>query len=149
VRQVYSRRRDLHRLFSTFPGGGRGFGLLLLRAAIGVVAIFDGVAALAESGYPAAAWLTGALAVLSGIALLIGVFTPVASGLVALGAIGLALSRLPLPAADPFDSKPLTVLVVVVAVAVVLLGPGALSIDARLFGRREIIIPRAPRSSNS
>jgi uncharacterized membrane protein YphA (DoxX/SURF4 family) len=119
-----------------------------LRVAIGAVAIFDGVAALAESGNSAMAPLAGGLAVLSGASLLMGLFTPVASGLVAVGAIALALYRLPLPAADPFDSKPLTVFVAVVAVAVALLGPGALSLDARLFGRREIIIPRAARSSN-
>ena len=29
-----------------------------------------------------------------------------------------------------------------VALSLVLLGPGAISIDARVFGRREIIIPR-------
>jgi uncharacterized membrane protein YphA (DoxX/SURF4 family) len=121
--------------------------LLLLRAAIGAAAIFDGVAALA-GGHTATASLAGGLAVLSGISLLVGLFTPVASGLVALGGIGLALYRLPLPEADPFDSKPLTVFVAVVAVAVALLGPGALSLDARLFGRREIIIPRASRSSS-
>jgi uncharacterized membrane protein YphA (DoxX/SURF4 family) len=134
-------------LFSTFPGGGRGFGLLLLRAAIGVIAIADGVAALNANGHTAAL-LAGGLALLSGISLLVGLFTPVASGLVALGAVSLALSWLPMPGADPFDSRPLIVLVVVVAVAVVLLGPGALSLDARLFGPREIIIPRTPRSSN-
>jgi hypothetical protein len=114
-----------------------------LRASIGVVAIFDGVAALAGNGNSVTPSLAGGLAVLSGVSLLIGLLTPVASGLAALGAIGLALYRLPLPAADPFDSKPLTI-----SVAVALLGPGALSVDARLFGRREIIIPRAPRSSN-
>jgi hypothetical protein len=31
-----------------------------------------------------------------------------------------------------------------IAVAVIFLGPGALSLDARLFGRREIIIPNNP-----
>jgi hypothetical protein len=31
-------------------------------------------------------------------------------------------------------------------VAVVFLGPGAFSLDARLFGRREIIIPPVSRS---
>ena len=141
------RRRVLSRLFSTFPGGGRGFGLLLLRAAIGVVAIFDGTSALATSG-PAATALAGGLAILIGVALLIGLFTPVASGLAAAAAVCLSISGLSLPAADPLDSKPLTVLVAIVAVAVALLGPGALSLDARLFGRREIIIPRAPLSTN-
>ncbi|HEY6851203.1 MAG TPA: hypothetical protein VI320_33955 [Terracidiphilus sp.] len=33
-----------------------------------------------------------------------------------------------------------------ISAALVLLGPGAFSIDARLFGRREIIIPEARRS---
>jgi uncharacterized membrane protein YphA (DoxX/SURF4 family) len=141
------RRRDLSRLFSTFPGGGRGFGLLLLRGAIGVVAIFDGITALAMSSHPATE-LAGGLAILVGVALLIGLFTPVASGLAALAAVGLSISWLSLPATDPFESKPLTVLVAIVAVAVALLGPGALSLDARLFGRREIIIPRTPRSTN-
>jgi hypothetical protein len=30
-------------------------------------------------------------------------------------------------------------------VAVIVLGPGAFSVDARLFGRREIIIPPMPQ----
>jgi uncharacterized membrane protein YphA (DoxX/SURF4 family) len=141
------RRRGLSRLFSTFPGGGRGFGLLLLRAAIGVVAIFDGISAVAMGGHGATE-LAGGFAILIGVALLIGLFTPVASGLAAAAAVGLSISGLSLPAADPLDSKPLTVLVAIVAVAVALLGPGALSLDARLFGRREIIIPRVPRSTN-
>jgi hypothetical protein len=35
---------------------------------------------------------------------------------------------------------------VVDATAIALLGPGAFSLDARLFGRREILIPPDPRS---
>ena len=33
-----------------------------------------------------------------------------------------------------------------VAVAIVLLGPGAFSLDAYRFGRKEIVIPAGPRS---
>jgi len=36
--------------------------------------------------------------------------------------------------------------VVVFAISVALVGPGAYSIDGRLFGRREIIVPRIPLS---
>jgi uncharacterized membrane protein YphA (DoxX/SURF4 family) len=34
----------------------------------------------------------------------------------------------------------------VISLAIVLLGPGAFSLDARLFGRREIVIPEASRT---
>jgi hypothetical protein len=40
-------------------------------------------------------------------------------------------------------------LVALIAAALVLLGPGALSLDARWFGRREIIIPPAAPSAKS
>jgi hypothetical protein len=36
---------------------------------------------------------------------------------------------------------------IVVAVAIALLGPGAISLDSALFGRRKVIIPRSPISS--
>jgi uncharacterized membrane protein YphA (DoxX/SURF4 family) len=40
----------------------------------------------------------------------------------------------------------LTIDTIVIAVAIVLLGPGVISLDACLFGRRKIIIPRVARS---
>jgi hypothetical protein len=38
-------------------------------------------------------------------------------------------------------------LIVVIAISLALLAPGAFSVDSRLFGRREIVIPKSPRSS--
>jgi uncharacterized membrane protein YphA (DoxX/SURF4 family) len=113
-----------------------------LRAAVGATSVIQGLGSLTDSSVStlltrAAGWL----AVASGALLLIGFLTPAAGMLVALGAIGVALSWFPAPASNLFDAKLPTVLVVVVAVALVFLGPGALSLDARLFGRREIIIP--------
>jgi hypothetical protein len=35
--------------------------------------------------------------------------------------------------------------VIVQTTVIALLGPGAFSIDARMFGRREILIPHTPR----
>jgi hypothetical protein len=47
--------------------------------------------------------------------------------------------------ASELDDWLTMVFIVVVVAAIILLGPGSLSLDARLFGRREIIIPRGPR----
>jgi hypothetical protein len=41
------------------------------------------------------------------------------------------------------------VFLIAITAALALLGPGAFSVDARLFGRREIMIPRNPGSHNS
>jgi hypothetical protein len=61
------------------------------------------------------------------------------------GAIASGFSFLPAPpVANLADSKLAVILIAIVATAIACLGPGAFSADARLFGRREIIIPRRP-----
>jgi len=137
----------MQRLFSTFPDGRPGAGLLLLRGAIAGTLLVLGGPCLAHAGQ-ADGWTlaVGLLATASGVSLLIGFLTPfgVLAGLVALG---LTLLR-PGPGAPVLlNEKLAAVLVVVVAAAVALLGPGALSVDARLFGRREISIPRDRKRS--
>ncbi len=76
----------------------------------------------------------------SGLALTIGLFTALCSTLVGVG-YALALFM-------PFESAvlpPLDSVAAVIGLAAAaglgLLGPGAFSIDARLFGRRQIFIP--------
>ncbi len=76
-------------------------------------------------------------AISSGVSLLLGFLTPIACSVAAIGVTSLAVSRQ--------EAMLPTVLVAIMAAAVALLGPGALSIDARLFGRREIIIPPITR----
>jgi len=79
----------------------------------------------------------------TGAALLAGILTPIAGLLAGFGAIGCGFSFLPSPAvSNLIDSKLVVLLIAIVAAAIVCLGPGAFSVDARLFGRREIIIPR-------
>ena len=66
--------------------------------------------------------------------LLVGLWTPVAGVAVAVAELVLALSH---------PGEPWTfVLVGVLGVALALLGPGAWSVDARLFGRKHIQIPQ-------
>ena len=120
-------------------------GLLLLRATVSLVATVQGALYFADRG-GLSLW-TGAISlvlVLGGASLLIGFLTPVAGSLVGIGAISAAYFGSP-PPQTLFDATLITVLVVVIAVAITLLGPGAMSVDARLFGRREIIVPRDPR----
>jgi uncharacterized membrane protein YphA (DoxX/SURF4 family) len=93
--------------------------------------------------------LAGLFVLTSGLSLLIGFLTPVAGGLVALATIGIARSWFPLPSPNLFNTLLPAILVSIVAIAIALLGPGALSVDCRLFGRREIIIPHAPRVPRS
>jgi uncharacterized membrane protein YphA (DoxX/SURF4 family) len=89
------------------------------------------------------AWVAGSLAVAVGIALVAGFLTPIAAALVGLAATGLWISLIPAPHPNLFPSKLIVAFLAVVAGVIVLLGPGAFSLDARLFGLREIIIPRS------
>jgi uncharacterized membrane protein YphA (DoxX/SURF4 family) len=117
----------------------------VLRAVIGVGAIVYGFSLVGSPQATPGAWLTGIAAAMTGTCLLAGFLTPIASGVLALGALASALSWLPPLPVSLLDTKWIVALVLAVAAAVVPLGPGALSLDARLFGRREIIIPRSPR----
>jgi len=76
-----------------------------------------------------------------GAFLLAGLMTPLVAVLVAAGGIGIALSWLPSPGEALFDGYVAIVNLIVLSIAIALLGPGAFSLDARMFGRREITIP--------
>jgi uncharacterized membrane protein YphA (DoxX/SURF4 family) len=130
-------------LFSSFPHGLPGVGLLLLRATVGLALMVQGGACL--TGGDPGGWesLIGVVGILIGSSLLIGFLTPFAAFLAEIFSLGVALSWLPSSIPDVFGGAPATVFMVVMAAAVLLLGPGAFSLDARWFGRREIVFPRA------
>ena len=86
-------------------------------------------------------WVVVLLTFASGVSLLIGFLTPVTCVLTAAGTV---LLRIQAPTLNLFEARLAMVFVVIMAAAVGFLGPGAFSLDSRLFGRREIIIP--PRS---
>ena len=137
---------QLHRLFSAFPAGFPGIGLLLLRVVVGATLVGHGVLCLVSSERVTLLVLVSfAVLSLSGVCLLIGFLTPILSLLACLENLGIAFSWFPLQLLSPFESKLALVPVIAISAAIALLGPGAFSLDARLFGWKEIVIPPAPR----
>ena len=122
----FSGKGDTHlqRFFSAFPDRWRGFGLLLLRVLVAVSVTVQAIACL-RAAETLAGWSIVVLLLASAACLLLGFVTPVAAVLIGL------TSLYPLQDLE----------IVVLAVVIALLGPGAFSIDARMFGRREILIP--------
>lgn len=95
------------------------------------------------------AWGLAGLAFAGGAFLLVGLMTPFVAVLVATGGIAAVLSWIPLPGQALSDSYPALLNLIVLAIAIALLGPGAFSLDARMFGRREITIPSSRNVSRS
>ena len=85
----------------------------------------------------------GSLEILVGIALMIGFLTPIAGACAFLGNLANGVSWSLTPGGN--SNAIVSLYLVVICIAITLLGPGALSLDARLFGRREIIIPGRSR----
>jgi uncharacterized membrane protein YphA (DoxX/SURF4 family) len=132
-------------LFSAYPGGLAGIGLVLLRAVIGFTAAWQGALSLATKDVGATVHIVGGLTVLTGISLVTGFRTRLASFLIALGVAFVSLGTFPLPTRDLFDRLLPALFAETISMAVVFLGPGAFSIDAYLYGRKEIIIPYRSR----
>jgi len=122
----------LRRLFSNFASGAPGLGLLLLRLAAGIGLAADGVLAL--RGAPSFGLaLLHVLTISIGLLLLVGLWTPIAGTMLAILAL--------LHASLHLDNPWACVLMGILGAALALLGPGAWSIDARLFGWKRIRIP--------
>jgi len=122
----------LRRLFSTFARGTPGAGLLLIRLVTGIALVVRGVTAL-QSGTTIEAALLHVLATGAGILLLAGLWTPIAGTLVSLIEMWTIFSQ----PGDPW----IHILLGTDGAALALLGPGAWSVDARLFGWKRIDPP--------
>jgi putative oxidoreductase len=120
----------LQRLFSTFPNGRPGAGLFLLRLAAGASLMIERIPMLWV--IPQALGLEVRVALVCvGVSLLCGLWTPVMGSIAALIELLIAFS----PAGGATQ-----ILLAVLSISLALLGPGAWSIDAHIFGRKRIDI---------
>jgi uncharacterized membrane protein YphA (DoxX/SURF4 family) len=124
-----------------------GISLLVLRAVLGLALVAEGGCYIREPNSSLGAVCMGLSVIAAGGLLILGLFTPFVGLVVGLGAVGIILSLLPGCSPNVFDSKPAVIFALTMLLTVIGAGPGRYSMDARMFGRREIIIP--PREFQS
>jgi putative oxidoreductase len=118
----------MQRLFSTFPNGRPGAGLMLLRLSAGLSIMVGELSRV--SGLSEITLLGLVIARLStGFLLIIGLWTPVAG-------VAQAIVEVWIGGGERWNA--LHFVVASIGLSLALLGPGACSVDARLFGRRRI-----------
>lgn len=127
----------MQRLFSTFPVGPAGLGLLILRlTAAGTIQFltlsvyYD----LIRSTFRGC--LLGVFLIVCSAGMFAGLLTPIISALLFICAI-LFLILSPREINSCF-----VIYLIALSFVITLLGPGAYSVDARLFGWREIILSK-------
>jgi len=121
----------LQRLFSTFANGWPGIGLLLQRLLIAAALLHFGMSHLNGTS-DLASIVISLIGAAAGILLLIGLWTPFVGSLIAAVQMWIAFSY----AGDRWTS----IMLAILAATLAIIGPGAWSIDARLFGRVHIEI---------
>ena len=119
----------MRRLFSTFACGWPGAGLLFMRLVAGVSLIGHGLTRL-RTGPPMEPAILEIFAIAAGILLLAGLWTPISGALVAIFGFWNAISQ----PGDPWAN----IFLGTIGAALALVGPGAWSVDARLFGWKRI-----------
>jgi len=123
----------LQRLFSMFPNGLPGAGLLLLRLVCGVLVISGAVTTILGASHTQA-FILQPIALAAALLLLLGLWTPIAGLVIVLIELWLVLSGT--------RCVENSILLATLGAALAALGPGAHSVDAKLYGRKRIEISK-------
>jgi putative oxidoreductase len=134
----YTKGCTLQRLFSTFPDSWPGLGLLSLRVGLSGHLIFMCISDLSARSSEPITLTTCLAAALGGIFLLAGLWTPIMGALVALDEVWIAF----LLHSSGLERMSTHICLAVMSTSVAMLGPGAWSVDARLYGRRRLYSDR-------
>lgn len=123
----------MQRLFSNFANGLPGVGLLLQRLIAGIALIQSAVCHLIASTQLGMLLpeLTGLGA---GLLLIIGLWTPITGVVIAIVEVLWLIAG--------SDAPWVPVLLAMLGITLAFIGPGAWSVDARIFGRKQISVPR-------
>jgi uncharacterized membrane protein YphA (DoxX/SURF4 family) len=129
----------LQRAFSGFPTGYPGLALLLLRLVVGGATSSQAWLHIAANhGALNSGVAVALLAFVAGLALTLGFMTPIASVVLSAGGLLLMVDSGVSGHLLLFESGMARLEFTAISAALISLGPGALSVDARLYGRREI-----------
>jgi len=119
-----------------------------MRMAVALSVMVQGITTFIESPAQILGCAIASVEFLIGAALLVGFLTPIAGAFASLVNLIIGVSWFVSPGGHAHDRTIGAFYLFVMSIAISVLGPGAFSLDARLFGRREIIIPEVSRPTH-
>jgi putative oxidoreductase len=119
----------LQRLYSTFADRWPGVGLLLQRVLIAIMLVRFCVIHLTDSPF-SVSMIPDIIGACAAMLFLVGLWTPFVGMLIAVVELWIAVTHV----SDPWIS----IMLATIGATLAMLGPGAFSIDAVLFGRRHL-----------
>lgn len=125
----------MQRLFSIFPTGAAGVALIVLRSVVAITVVVDTCRSPVLGSVP----IINVFVTSVGLCLVLGFLTPYCAALSCLLELALLVTA-------GVSSQFHLTMSALTGAGTALLGPGAYSVDARLFGRQLIKIPPKPES---